>query len=85
MTPIRSPVKPDPEQLYLLYPDQAAAAPGSAAQSRTIILIPGIPITWNPDNPNNLVQTPVLSSLTPILQSRTISIKARGRSPIPPR
>ena len=68
-----------------LFQARDAAAPGSVAQSRTIILVPGVPITWNPDNPNNLVQTPVLSTPTPILQSRTISIKARGGSPIPPR
>jgi len=81
MTPICSPVKPDPEQLYWLHPDQAAAAPGSAAQFPNNYTGTGVPITWNPDNPNNLVQTPVL--LTPT--TRTISIKARGGSPIPPR
>jgi len=85
MTPICSPVKPDPEQLYWLHPEEVAAAPGSAAQFPNNYTGTGIPITWNPDNPNNLVQTLVLSSPTPILQSRTISIKTRGRSPIPPR
>ena len=62
-------------------PSELRIPRGGAAQSRTIILALGVPITWNPDNPNNLVQTPVLSTPT----TRTISIKVRGRSPIPPR
>jgi hypothetical protein len=39
MTPIRSPVKPDPEQLYWLHPEEVAAAPGSAAQFGTIVRV----------------------------------------------
>ena len=81
MTPICSLVKPDPEQLYWLHPEEAAAAPGSSSPVPNNYTGAGIPITWNLDNPNNLVQTPVLSTPT----TRTISIKVRGRSPIPPR
>lgn len=39
MTPICSPVKPDPEQLYWLHPEEVAAAPGSAAQFGTIVRV----------------------------------------------
>ena len=56
MTPIRGSVNPDPEQLYLFYPDQPDAPSCCADQGSSVpeqLYWYWSPITWSPDNTNN--------------------------------